>query len=168
MLLWVAITILKRCICHHLAVSFQKIFVWGIPLIPFYSIDPFLLIYFLVQSNHVCGTPPWVCALMQYSQIQKQPPEVFRKRRYSWNFSKFIGKHLCWSVFFNKAAGFRPETVFKKTPAHVFCCAFSEIFKNTYFVEHLPNGCSLKYEREFELTFQSFIVKNCVKNIYLF
>ena len=44
--------------------EFSKIFVWGIPLIPFYSINSFLLIYFLVQSNHVCGTPPWVCALI--------------------------------------------------------------------------------------------------------
>ena len=31
----------------------------------------------------------------------KQPPEVFR------NLTKFTGKHLCQSLFFNKVAGFR-------------------------------------------------------------
>ena len=26
------------------------------------------------------------------------------------NFTKFTGKHLCWSLFFNKVAGLRPES----------------------------------------------------------
>ena len=30
------------------------------------------------------------------------------------NFAKFLGKHLCQSLFFNKAAGFRPATLLKK------------------------------------------------------
>ena len=32
---------------------------------------------------------------------KKQPPEMFR------NLTKFTGKHLCQSLFFNKVAGFR-------------------------------------------------------------
>ena len=30
------------------------------------------------------------------------------------NFAKFIGKHLCQSLFFNKVAGLRPATLLKK------------------------------------------------------
>ena len=32
------------------------------------------------------------------------------------NFTKFTGKHLCQSLFFNKVAGLRPATLFKKDP----------------------------------------------------
>ena len=46
------------------------------------------------------------------------------------NFAKFTGKHLCYSLFFNK--------VFKKeTLAQVFSCEFCEISKNSLFTEYL-------------------------------
>ena len=45
------------------------------------------------------------------------------------NFSKFTGKHLCQSLFFNK--------VKKETLAQVFSCEFCENFKNTFFTEHV-------------------------------
>ena len=32
------------------------------------------------------------------------------------NFTKFLGKHLYWSLFFNKASGLRPATLLKKRP----------------------------------------------------
>ena len=42
--------------------------------------------------------------------IRKQPLEVFcRKIDVLRNFLKFTGKHLCWSLFFNKVAGLWPE-----------------------------------------------------------
>ena len=34
-------------------------------------------------------------------QLQKQPPEVFCKKGVLRNFTKFTGKHLCQSLFFN-------------------------------------------------------------------
>ena len=34
------------------------------------------------------------------------------------NFTKFIGKHLCQSVLFNKFAGLGPETLLKKKLRH--------------------------------------------------
>ena len=59
------------------------------------------------------------------------------------NFSKFTGKHLCWSFFFNKVADLRPATLLKKeTPTQLFSYSFCEIFKNTYFVEHLRTVAS--------------------------
>ena len=34
------------------------------------------------------------------------------------NFAVFIGKHLCWSLFFNRVADFRPATILKKRLEH--------------------------------------------------
>ena len=62
------------------------------------------------------------------------------------------------SLFFNKIAGFRSATLFKKrlwhrpqicnfikkeTQAQVFFCEFCEIIKNTFFTEHLWATASL-------------------------
>ena len=58
---------------------------------------------------------------------QRQPPEVLFKINIHKNFTKFTGKHFCQSLFFNK----------KDTLAQVFSSKFCEIFKNTFFKEHL-------------------------------
>ena len=44
----------------------------------------------------------------QWLILQKQPPEVFCKKRCSY-FAIFTGKHLCWSLFFIKLQAFRPK-----------------------------------------------------------
>ena len=51
------------------------------------------------------------------------------------NFAKFIGKHLCQSLFFNEVA---------ETLAQVFSCEFCEISKNTFFTKHLWKTASGK------------------------
>ena len=43
-------------------------------------------------------------------------------------FTKFTGKHLCQSLFFNKV-------IKNETLAHVFSCEFCDIFKNTFFTD---------------------------------
>ena len=48
------------------------------------------------------------------------------------NFTILAGKHLCWILFSNKVADPRPET-----PTEVFSCKYSEIFKNSFFIEHI-------------------------------
>ena len=48
------------------------------------------------------------------STVQKQPPEVFCKKKVLRNFAKFTGKPLCQSLIFNKVAGVRPATLLKK------------------------------------------------------
>ena len=73
-------------------------------------------------------------------------PEVFCKKGVLGNFTKFTGKHLCQSLYFNKVAGQRPATLLKKrlrpeacnfinkeTLAQVFSCEFCKISKNTFF-----------------------------------
>ena len=55
--------------------------------------------------------------------------EVFCKKGVLKYFTKFTGKHLRWSLFFNKVADLRPETLFKKeTSTPVFSCESCEIF----------------------------------------
>ena len=44
--------------------------------------------------------------------------KVFCKKCVSKNFAKFTGKHMSWSLFFNKVAGFRPATFLKKRHQH--------------------------------------------------
>ena len=53
------------------------------------------------------------------------------------NFVKFTGKKLCQSPFLNKVAGLRPVTLLKKRLWQMFSCEFREIFRNTFFTEHL-------------------------------
>ena len=55
-------------------------------------------------------------------------------------FTKFTGKHLCWSFFF-KVTDLRPKTLFKKRLQHrCFQVSFLEFFKNT-FLKNPSGGC---------------------------
>ena len=56
---------------------------------------------------------------------QKQPSEVFNKKRAPKNFTKLIGKQL-WKT--SEACSFTK----KETLAQVFSCRFCEISKNTF------------------------------------
>ena len=71
-------------------------------------------------------------------QSQKQSSEVFCKKSVLKNFTKFLGKNLCWSLFSNKVAGLRPTALLKKTPTQVFSFEFCKTFKNTFFTEPHP------------------------------
>ena len=71
------------------------------------------------------------------------------------NFAKFTGKHLCQSLFFNKVAGLRPATLLEKkeTLAQVFSWEFYEIYKNTFFTEHLCASASMFGFKHFKTNF---------------
>ena len=47
------------------------------------------------------------------------------------NFTKFTGKHLCQSLFFNKVSGVC-NFIKKESLAQVFSCEFCKISKNTF------------------------------------
>ena len=64
--------------------------------------------------------------------------EVFCKKGVLENFAKFTGKHLCQGLFFNKVAGLRPATLFKKRLWHrCFPVNFAKILGTPFFIEHL-------------------------------
>ena len=51
--------------------------------------------------------------------------------------ANFTEKHLCWSLFLIKLQAFRPVTLLKRKPNQVFSCEICEMFKNTFFIEHI-------------------------------
>ena len=53
------------------------------------------------------------------------------------NFTKFTGKHLCRSLFFNKVVGWGLQLYWKGDFGTVFSWKFCEISKNASFSEHL-------------------------------
>ena len=60
-----------------------------------------------------------------YLPIQKQQPEVIYKKGTLENFAKFIEKHLCQSLFFNKSQARGLCNFIKKAAlAQVFSCEF--------------------------------------------
>ena len=46
-------------------------------------------------------------------------------------FADFTGKHLCQSLFFNKAAGLKPVTFKKENLAHVFFCEYVKFLRTS-------------------------------------
>ena len=53
------------------------------------------------------------------------------------NFAKFIGKHLCQSLFFNKVAGLRSATLLKKRLWHrCFPVNFAKFLRTSFFIQH--------------------------------
>ena len=65
------------------------------------------------------------------------------KRGILRNFAKFIGKHPCPSLFFNKVGGLRPATLWKKRLGHRrFPVNFAK-FLRTAFLLNTSGGCFL-------------------------
>ena len=65
-------------------------------------------------------------------------PKVFCKKGAPRNFAKFIGKHLCQSLFFNKDAGLRAAALLKKRLWHkCFTVNFAKFLKALFLKEHL-------------------------------
>ena len=65
--------------------------------------------------------------------VRNSRPEVFRKKGVLKNFAKFTRKYLCQSLFFNKAAGLRPQTYnfIKKETLALWPCEFCKNSKMT-------------------------------------
>ena len=100
---------------------------------------------------------PWKTQNSQINTRSSHPEMFCQKKDVVRNFAKFTEKHFCRSLFFNRVAGWKPETfrsshcrcsvkqgVLKKvTPTKVFPCELCELFQNTYFVEDLQTagGC---------------------------
>ena len=66
------------------------------------------------------------------------------------NFAKFIEKHLCQSLFFNKVADLRLATLSERRLCHVFSSEFCEISKNTFYTEHLQTTASVYLNLQLE------------------
>ena len=68
--------------------------------------------YFFISSRFISNQPP-ECNLFRSSHQRCSIKIGVLK-----NLTKFTGKHLCQSLFFNKVAGLRPATLLKKRLWH--------------------------------------------------
>ena len=86
--------------------------------------------------------------LLPFSIISRSSrPEVFCKKGVLRNVTKFTGKHLCQSLFFNKVAGLGCNFIEKETLAQMLSCEVCVLFKNTYFYRTTLVAVSARYIR---------------------
>ena len=62
---------------------------------------------------------------------------MFYKRIIQKNFAKFRGKQLCWSLFLLKMQALVQPFLYKEILPKTWLYKFSEVFRNTVFMEHL-------------------------------
>ena len=72
---------------------------------------------------------------LNYSVLQKQPPEMFYEKAVLKNFVIFTGKHLCWSLFLLKLQAFK--SLLKRDSNPVVPLWILRNFSKTYFEKHL-------------------------------
>ena len=78
-------------------------------------------------------------------RMRNSRQEVLCKKPAFRNFAKFMGKRLCQSLFFNKAAGLRSETLIKKeTLTQVLSYEFYKISRNNFFYRTPPVAASVE------------------------
>ena len=58
--------------------------------------------------------------------------------------TKFLRKRLCWNLFLINLQASRPATLLKRNSSTGFSCEFGEIFKDTFFAQHLRTTVSVK------------------------
>ena len=82
-----------------------------------------------------------------YVDVTSSHRGVFCEKDVLKNLPDFTGKHLCWNLFLVKLNPFSGLLIYqnKKRLQHRFFC---EIFKNTYFEEHLRTTASKLLFRE--------------------
>ena len=88
--------------------------------------------------------------------LQKNSSEVVLWKRFSEKFCNILRKKPVVVSDFNNISGTGLQLYQKKTPAQVFFCECCEVFKNTYFEEHLQAAASdsyKKWEREKQVVF---------------
>ena len=72
-----------------------------------------------------------------FPHIQKQPPEVSFLKSIFENFTKFKGKYLPWTLFFNTVAGFTLTTSMKRWLWHKYFLRILRNFKeNLFYIKH--------------------------------
>ena len=120
----------------------------------------FLYFVPLIFSLIVFGT--LFLKFYNFVKVKDSRPEVFCKKGVLWNFSKFTGKHLYQSLFFNRVAGLRAVTSLKKRLWHrCFPISFAKFLK-TPFLQNTSRRLLLYGTSRFFaiLTLQTLLYKN--------
>ena len=87
------------------------------------------------------------CAEGIMPRFRSSRPEMFCKKRVFKNLTKFTGKHLYQSLFFNKVPGMTPATLLKKRHWHrCFPVNFVMLLGTPFFTKHLRWLLLLDYD----------------------
>ena len=85
-------------------------------------------------SNQISILKPKFLITLQFRRSHR---EVFCKKDVLRNFTKFTGKHMCQSLFFNKVAGLRPAILLKRRLWHrSFPVNFAKFLRIIFLTEH--------------------------------
>ena len=84
--------------------------------------------------------------------------DVSGKKGVLRNFAKFTGKHLCYSLIFNKVAGL-------KALSQVFFCEFWEVSKNTFLHRTPLVAASVRFTEAITLNCCRFVLKGLRRGI---
>ena len=79
--------------------------------------------------------------LILSATFRSNRPEVFCKKGVLRNLTKFPGKHLCQSLFFNKVAGLNPATLLKRDSGTGVFLGISRNFLEHLFLQKTSGGC---------------------------
>ena len=97
-----------------------------------------------LPQQKIIKVPLWATWYNFPNKNRSSLSEVFCKKGVPRNFSKFAGKHLWQSLFFNKGAG-KPATSLKKRPWHRrFPVNFEKFLKNSVSHSKPPMVASAK------------------------
>ena len=84
------------------------------------------------------GHPKKYTKISQNTGFRTSRPKVFYEKDVIRNFTKFTGKHLCQSLFYNKVPDLRPATSLKKRFWHrCFPVNFVKFLRTPFLAEHL-------------------------------
>ena len=106
--------------------------------------------------------------MLPISNRQSIRPDVFCKKGFLKSFTKSTGKHLCWSIFFNKVGSLRPSSLLKKRLRHqCFPVNFAE-FLRTLFLPNISGGyfCSRDENVVKVLKAGIFVKKDCLPVLF--
>ena len=89
----------------------------------------------------------------------------YKKKVVLENFTKFAGKHLCLSLFFNKVADLRPATLLKKRLWHSYFPVNFVKFLRTPFLQNTSGRLLLNFIPN--LISKYCFRKHCVKSVQI-
>ena len=81
------------------------------------------------------------------------------------DFAVCTGKHLCWSLFLMTFQVWRSATLLKRLQHKVFSCVYCEIFRNSFFIDHLCHLWWLLLKKSYWNPSQGFHI---LMNVYEF
>ena len=81
------------------------------------------------------------------------------------NFTKFPGKPLCQSLFFNKLAVLRPATLLKKRLWHKFFPVNFAKFLRITFLQNTSSGCFWKCKTNLRNSLWEIYLRNCLQDM---